>query len=72
MVRFVTPLILLALSVLYIIENVTAQYGGGDYSMAHLIIGGWAVVALTIVVGFGMMLFKGKDRAEEKSSIGVG
>jgi hypothetical protein len=63
-----TPLALLAISVMWIYENITTNYEG--YETIHLVIGGWAVVGLTIIVGFGTMFFKGKDQ-DEISPMGV-
>jgi len=60
MIRIVTPLALLVISVMWIIENINTNYEG--YESIHLLLGGWIVVAATIVIGFVMMLFKDRNR----------
>lgn len=70
MVRFVTPLALLGISVMWIIDNIKENYEG--YETIHLVLGGWIVVAATIILGFLMMLFKGRETAsEQETQIGV-
>lgn len=71
MIRFVTPIALLGVSVLWIIDNIQTNYEG--YETAHLVMGGWAVVAATIIIGFVLMFFKGGDKtaSADDKSIGV-
>lgn len=64
LIRFVTPLVLLYISVHYIITNVGEAYGG--YDQIHLIIGGWGMVALTVIAGIVLTLIKGKAPEEIK------
>ena len=59
MIRFVTPLVLLYISVSYLIENIGENYAG--YATNHIIIGGWGVVAATIITGFIMTFIRAKN-----------
>ncbi len=63
MIRFVMPLVLLYISVSFIIDNIRTPYGGGDYAVKWLIIGGWAVSALTIIAGFVFASLRGRQTA---------
>jgi len=70
MIRFVTPLALLGISVMWIIDNFKQNYEG--YETLHLILGGWIIVAITIIIGFGLMFVRGRTASEEeKPQIGV-
>lgn len=59
MIRYVTPIIMLLISISYLVENLSKAYG--DYAPKYLIIGGWGVVIATIVAGFVLSSFKGKE-----------
>lgn len=59
LIRFVTPLVLLYISVTYIIDNISKPYGG--YDQKYLNIGGWGMVALTVITGIVLTLIKGKS-----------
>ena len=63
MIRFVTPIVLLYISVSYLIENIKNNYGG--YESKYLIIGGWGVLVVTIIAGFVVSFFKGKETTDE-------
>ena len=56
MIRYVTPLVLLYISISYLVENIQVNYG--DYDTRYIVIGGWAVVAATLVIGIIISLFK--------------
>jgi NSS family neurotransmitter:Na+ symporter len=66
LIRFVTPLVLLYIAVNFIITNIANPYGG--YDQIYLIIGGWGMVALTVIAGFVLTFIKGKAAKEEKES----
>jgi len=63
MIRFVTPLALLGISVLWIIDNLKQNYGG--YQSIYLVMGGWGLVAATVVLGFVLMSFRGRQGKEQ-------
>ena len=68
MIRYVTPLVLLYISVSYLIDNIGNNYG--DYATRYIVIGGWAVVAATLVVGLIISLFRDRVASgEEQPSI---
>jgi len=70
MIRFVTPLALLGISVMWIIQNIRENYEG--YETIHLVLGGWLVVAITIILGFALMFLRSRQAAvEEKTGMGV-
>lgn len=64
LIRFVTPIVLLYISITYIINNISTPYGG--YDQIYLLIGGWGVVALTVVAGLIVTFIKGKDQQSEE------
>lgn len=64
MIRYVTPIVLLYISVLYLIENLQSNYD--NYPTKYIIIGGWGVVAATIIAGFVIAAFKGKPAAPDE------
>lgn len=64
MIRFVTPLALLGISIMWIIQNIKENYGG--YETKYLILGGWLVVAITIIIGFGLMFLRSREAAPEQ------
>lgn len=59
MIKYVTPLILLLITVLYLKTNITSNYEG--YPTQFLIIGGWGIVILTIILGFVLSAFKDRN-----------
>ncbi len=63
MIRFVTPIVLLYISISYLIENIKANYDG--YATRYVLIGGWGVVAATIITGFIITAIKAKNAAVE-------
>ncbi|WP_132252446.1 sodium-dependent transporter [Natranaerovirga pectinivora] len=63
MIKYVTPLSLLGLNILFLIDSFKANYEG--YATKHLLIGGWGIVLATIVFGFVFTTLKGKDLEEE-------
>ncbi len=66
LIRFVTPIVLLYIAVSFIITNIGKPYG--DYDQVYLIVGGWGMVALTVIAGFVLTFIKGKAAKEEKES----
>lgn len=68
MIRFVTPLALLGISLWYIYRMISEGYD--VYATKYLLIGGWGVVAMTIIVGFALSFFRGRE-AVQQPEIGV-
>lgn len=66
LIRFVTPIVLLYISIHYVITNITTPYDG--YEPLYLIIGGWSMVALTVIAGIVLTFIKGKASEEVKES----
>lgn len=64
MIRFVTPIVLLYISVSYLIENLQSNYD--NYPTKYILIGGWGVVAATIIAGFVIAAFKSKPAAPDE------
>ncbi|MFP4697068.1 MAG: sodium-dependent transporter [Eubacteriales bacterium] len=64
MIRYITPLSLLVINVIYLIDNIRKAYGGYDWN--YLLIGGWGVVLATIIVGFIFTTFKGSEKSNEE------
>jgi NSS family neurotransmitter:Na+ symporter len=65
MIRYITPLVLLYLSISYLIENLSKNYE--DYATKYLVIGGWGVVVATLVVGIIISCFR--DGTASKKSV---
>lgn len=63
MIRYVTPIVLLYISITYLIENIGNNYGG--YATRYIAIGGWGVVAATIITGFVLTFIRAKHPAPE-------
>lgn len=61
MIRVVTPLVLLYISVSYLIENIRNNYDG--YDTSYILIGGWGMVVLTIVAGFVLTFIRARNPA---------
>ena len=61
-IKYICPVIFLFISVTYLITNLKNPYDG--YPVAHLITGGWAVVALTVVFGIIMSFIPTKDQSK--------
>lgn len=59
LIRFVTPLVLLYISISYIVNNIDTPYSG--YDQIYLMIGGWGMVALTVIAGIVLSVIKGKE-----------
>ncbi len=65
-IKFLCPIIFLLISGTYLITNITTLYGGGDYTMANIMVGGWLIVILTLVFGFVMPFIKPKKAQESE------
>ena len=61
-IKYICPVIFLFISVTYLITNLKNPYDG--YPVAHLVTGGWAVVALTVVFGIIMSFIPTKDQSK--------
>ncbi len=66
MIKFVTPAVLLYISISYLIHNIKVPYGG--YEIKYLLIGGWGVVFLTIATGVVLTFLKGTTTVSQEFS----
>lgn len=62
-IKFITPIILIILLVLNLIERIRVPYEG--YPAFMQIVGGWGFIAVLLILGVVLMLIKGRESKDE-------